>query len=68
MFSNPSFVAHSERPSNKKDARESNFSWSFVPPRTYIIRIANEEGPLLVVFHVKVVVDAETISKMLSHM
>jgi hypothetical protein len=67
MFSNSAFVTHSERPSNEKDTRESNFCWKFIPPRTYVLRIANEKGPFPVVLHMEVVVDAEKHKKMLSH-
>ena len=58
MFANSSLVAHSERPSDEEDTWEDNLCWKFIPPRADVLGVADEEGPLAMIFDVEVVVDA----------
>ena len=57
VLADPTFVAHPERPPYEEDAGEDDLSRKFVPPGVDVLGVADEEGPLAMVFDVKVVVN-----------
>jgi hypothetical protein len=59
VFANTTLVAHPEGPANEEDTRENNLGRKFIPPWADVLGVADEEGPLAMVFNVEIVVDTK---------